>query len=132
MKLNIRPLYILTLCAVISMNACSTSPAKHAPRDLQFWSQAGKGVDWSKAAAEGDAKAQFYSGMELVRPHLQTVDDRVPGFSAVPLVGPRLFQNRSYCIGPSMNRRQMVEAQRWITLSADQGFAPAQEAKKLF
>lgn len=58
--------------------------------------------------------------------------DRVPRLSAIPLIGKRLFQTISYSIDNRISQEQLAEAHRWIKLSADQGFAPAKEAEKLF
>ena len=58
--------------------------------------------------------------------------DRVPRLSAIPLIGKRFFEKVTYRIDSNISQEQLAEAYRWIKESADQGFAPAKEAKKLF
>jgi len=84
------------------------------------------------AAAHGEPQAQFHMGLNLIRTNLVTMIDRVPGLSAVPSIGKRFFEKISYGIDNNISQEQLEDAYRWIKKSADQGFAPAKEAEKLF
>lgn len=42
------------------------------------------------------------------------------------------IEDTSYSIDSNIGQAQLMEAHQWITKSADQGFAPAKEAVKLF
>ena len=105
---------------------------EHDPKDLSYWVRAGAAKDWSSEAAQGAVQAQFHFGLSLIRTNLQTMIDRVPRLSAVPLVGKRFFEKISYGIDSNISQEQLADAYRWIKKSADQGFAPAKEAEKLF
>jgi len=105
---------------------------QHDPKDLSYWMRAGSGKDWSAEAARGGAQAQFHLGVSLIRTNLLTMIDRVPLLSAVPLVGKRFFEKISYGIDGSISQEQLADAYGWIKQSADQGFAPAKEAQKMF
>jgi len=110
----------------------SFSGRGHDPSDLSYWSQVGATQNWSSVAAQGDPQAQFFHGIELVRTNFVTMIDRVPRLSSIPIVGKRLFENTSYGIDSNASQEQLAEAYRWIKKSAEQGFAPAKEAEKLF
>jgi hypothetical protein len=58
--------------------------------------------------------------------------DRVPRFSAIPIIGKRFFETKSYGIDSQIGQEQLNEAYHWIAASANHGFAPAKEAEKLF
>ena len=105
---------------------------EHDPKDLSYWVRAGAGKDWSTEAVHGEPQAQFHLGIALVRSNFVTMVAQVPGLSAVPLIGKRFFEKTSYGIENSIDQRQLAESYRWIRKSADQGFAPAKEAEKLF
>jgi hypothetical protein len=105
---------------------------QHDPRDLRYWFLAGDAKDWSVEAARGEAKAQFFAGVRLIRTNLLTMIDRVPGLSAVPLVGKRFFEKTSYGLDNNIEDQRLMEAHQWIKQSAEQGFAPAIELEKLF
>jgi TPR repeat protein len=124
--------FVLLLLATIGLTTNFHTARGHDPRDLSYWSQVGATRDWSAAAAQGDRQAQFLYGLALVRTNLQTMIDRVPRLSGIPVIGKRFFETISYGIDGRIGREQLAEAYRWIKLSADQGFAPAKEAEKLF
>ena len=124
---------LLGVVLVMVVFAVSFSGVReHDPKDLSYWMRAGGARDWSAEAAQGAAQAQFHFGLSLVRTNLLPMIDRVPGLSAVPLVGKRFFEKISYGIGSNISQEQLAEAYGWIKKSADQGFAPAKEAQKLF
>ncbi len=120
------------LLAVIALWVSLPAAPEHDPRDFLYWSQAGGTNDWSAAAVQGNARAQFFCGFGLIRTNLQVMIDRIPRLSAIPIIGKRFFQTISYCIDNRISQEQLAEAYRWIKQSADQGFAPAKEAEKLF
>ena len=105
---------------------------EHDPKDLSYWVRAGAAKDWSSEASHGEPQAQFHLGLTLIRTNLVTMIGRVPRLSAVPLVGKRFFEKISYDIDSSISQEQLADAYGWIKKSADQGFAPAREAQKLF
>lgn len=102
------------------------------PKDLYYWAKAAGDKDWSAEAAQSNPEAQFYLGLTLIRTNLMKMVDRVPMLSAVPVIGKRLFENVSYGLDNNIAQEQLIEAYRWIKKSADQGFAPARQAEKLF
>jgi len=106
--------------------------AQPDPKDLFHWVQVGRERDWSSAAAQGVAEAQFLLGITLIRSNLFKGIDRVPWLSSLPVVGRRYFEKVSYGIDGNADPDQLAEACRWIKKSAKQGYAPAQEAEKLF
>ena len=108
-----------------------TGKREPAPGDFSSWARAVADKDWSAKAAQGDPEAQFCLGLMLVRTNLVKFVDRVPVLSDVPLVG-RRFKKLSYSIDNNIGPDQMAEAFAWIKKSADQGYAPAKEAEKLF
>lgn len=120
------------LLAVIAVWVSFSAAPEHDPRDFLYWGQAGGTNDWSAAAVQGDARAQFFCGFGLVRTNLQIMIDRIPRLSTIPIIGKRFFETISYSIDNRINQEQLAEAYRWIKQSADQGFAPAKEAEKLF
>lgn len=105
---------------------------KPNPKDLSYWVRAGGDNNWSAEAAQNKPEAQFYLGLSLIRTNLVTQIDRVPRLSAVPVVGKRFFEKITYSIDNDIAQEQLAEAHRWIKKSADQGYAPAKEAEKLF
>src|SRR5262245_16559051 len=105
---------------------------KPNPKDLSCWVRAGGDRDWSGEAARNKREAQFYLGLTLIRTNLVTQIDRVPWLSAVPIVGKRFFENITYRLDNDLAQEQLAEAHKWIKKSADQGYAPAKEAEKLF
>ena len=121
-------LVLAALCLVLSFSG----GREHNPKDLSYWAQAGAGKDWSAEAGQGAAPAQFHLGLSLIRTNLLTMIDRVPRMSAVPLIGKRFFEKISYGIDSNINQERLADAYGWIKKSADQGFAPAKEAQKLF
>lgn len=120
------------LLAVVALRVSFSAAPGHDPRDLLYWSQAGGTNDWSAAALQGNARAQFFCGFALIRTNLATMIDRIPRLSAIPIVGKRFFQTISYSIDNRLSQEQLADAYRWIKQSADQGFPPAMEAEKLF
>ena len=105
---------------------------EHDPRDLAYWIRAAGAKDWSTEAAQGQPQAQFYCGLSLISSNLVTMIDQVPTLSAIPIIGKRFFEKTSYGINSTISHEQLLEAHRWIKKSADQGYAPAREAEKLF
>jgi len=120
------------LLAVIAVWVTFSAAPEHDPRDFLYWGQAGGTNDWSAAAVQGNARAQFFCGFGLIRTNLQIMIDRIPRLSAIPLIGERFFQTISYSIDNRIGQERLAEAYLWIKQSADQGFAPAKEAEKLF
>ena len=120
------------LLAVIALWVSSSAATERDPRDFLYWGQAGGTNDWSAATVQGNARAQFFCWFGLIRTNLQIMIDRIPRLSAIPIVGKRYFQTISYGIDNRITQEQLAEAYRWIKQSADQGFAPAKEAEKLF
>jgi len=123
---------IAIFAGLLLVAATSVVPAVRRPLDLSFWVRAGAVGDSSLAAARGEPRAQFLHGLNLIRTNLVTMIDRVPGLSAIPVIGKRFFEKVSYGIDSNASPEQLAEAYRWIKQSADQGFAPAKEAEKLF
>ncbi len=105
---------------------------KQDPKDLSHWMRVAGEKDWSTEAAENKPQAQFSLGLILIRTNLMTFIDRVPMLSAVPIVGKRFFEQIAYGIDNNAGQEQLREAYQWIKKSADQGYAPAKEAEKLF
>jgi TPR repeat protein len=132
MKVNGAISSLVILLAVSIGLAISSSEREHDPRDLSYWSQVGATQGWSSAAGQGDARAQFFHGIAFIETNLVTNIDRIPWLSSIPIVGKRLFEEKSYGIDNRVSQEQLAEAYQWIKKSADQGFAPAQEAEKLF
>lgn len=116
---------------VATLGVIFSGSAEHDPTDLSYWVRKGVDNDWSKQAADGDAKAQFFLGLALIRTNLTQFVGRVPILSKVPVLGKR-FIDISYNIDSGIDQEQLTEAYRWIKKSANQGFAPAKEAEKLF
>jgi hypothetical protein len=56
----------------------------------------------------------------------------VPRLSAIPVIGKRFFEKTHYGLDNQIAPEQLAEAHRWIKRSAEQGYAPALEAEKLF
>jgi TPR repeat protein len=102
------------------------------PQDLSAWARFAGERDWSSQAAQGDSEAEFLLGLTLVRTNLTQMVDRVPTLSAIPVVGKRFFEKVHYGLDAQVTAEQMAEAHRWIQRSAEQGYAPAREAVKLF
>ena len=121
----------LVLVAV-SLVVSFSGGRQHDPKDLSYWVGAGAAKDWSSEAAQGAPQAQFHFGLSLISTNLVTMIDRVPRMSAVPLIGKRFFEKISYGIDSNISQEQLADAYGWIKKSADQGFAPAKEAEKLF
>jgi len=122
---------VFAVFLLVSLGVIFSGTAKHDPTDLSYWLRAGDNKDWSKEAADGDAKAQFLFGLALIRTNLTQFVGRVPILSSVPVVGKR-FEDVSYNIDSSISQEQLTDAYRWIRKSAGQGYAPAKEAEKLF
>ena len=93
--------------------------------------RAGGNKDWSADAAQAKPEAQFFLGLSLIRTNLTKMIDRIPVLSNVPVLG-RRFERITYGVDNSIGEGQLAEAYRWIKKSADQGYAPAREAEKLF
>src|SRR2546423_4488535 len=81
--------FAVLLVAVIGLTINFNTARPHDPRDLSYWSQVGATQDWSAAAAQGDARAQFFYGVALIRTNLETMVDRVPQLSGIPVIGKR-------------------------------------------
>lgn len=122
----------LVLIVVILAVSFFSGGREHDPKDLSYWMRVGAAKDWSSEAAHGERQAQFHLGLSLLRSNLVMMIDRVPRLSSVPLIGRRFFEKISYDIDSKISQEQLVDAYRWIKKSADQGFAPAKEAEKLF
>ncbi len=120
------------LLAVIALWVSFSAAPEHDPRDFLYWGQAGGTNDWSAAAVQGNARAQFFCEFCLIRTNLQIMIDRIPRLSAIPIIGKRFFETISYSIDNRISQEQLADAYRWIKQSADQGFAPAKQAEKLF
>jgi hypothetical protein len=131
-KIKVAIAAFVILLLVVLVLSISFSGREHDPRDLSYWSQVAATQDWFAAAREGDARAQFFHGIALVQPNIVTMIDRIPRLSSIPIVGKRLFEDKSYGIDNNISQEKLTEAYQWIKKSADQGFAPAQEAEKLF
>lgn len=101
----------------------------HDPADLAYWMKV------TTEAAEGtndtSAEASFARGMAVIRSHLVQYVDQVPVLSKIPIVG-KSFRQMSFSIDNSISDNKLAEAYGWIKISAANGFAPAQEALKLF
>ena len=121
----------IAVIALMLVVTCSKG-REHDPKDLAYWVQAGTVKDWSSEAAQGKPQAQFHLGLTLIRTNLVTMIDRVPRLSAVPVIGKLFFEKITYGIDGKISQEQLADAYRWIKKSADQGFAPAKEAEKLF
>lgn len=130
-KVGIVVLAGLLLAAVGLWVSLSAAP-EHDPGDLRYWSHAGGTNDWSAAAVQGNARAQFFYGFGLIRMNLEMMVNRVPGFASIPIIGRRYFQTVSYRIDDGISQEELAKAYRWIRQSSEQGFAPAKEAEKLF
>ena len=118
-------LLVIGLCVTVSIGP------RADPKDLSYWLRAARGKDWSAEAARGGPEAQFFLGLTLIRTNLITRMDRVPLLSAVPLIG-RRFVEVTHAIDNSIGQERLAEAFRWMERSAESGYAPAIEAKKLF
>jgi hypothetical protein len=123
---------VVPLLVIIGLSVYLSATRGHNPRDLSYWSQAGATQDWSAAAVKGDPQAQLFHGFALIRTNLVAMVDRVPLLSAIPIIGKQCFESISYGIDSNISEEQVAEAYRWIKDSAEQGFAPAKEAEKLF
>lgn len=121
-------LFALVLAAIGLMMSGKQEPA---PGDFSAWVTLAADQDWSAKAAQGDPQAQFCRGLILIRTNLVQFAARVPVLSRIPVIG-RRFEKISYSIDNNIGQDQMAEAFGWIRKSADQGFAPAKEAEKLF
>lgn len=109
-----------------------SAPRMHDPRDLGYWSNVGANQDWSTPAARGDAQAQFFCGIAIVRPHLTIMIEDARYLSDIPIIGKRFFRKVSYGLDNGIAQEQLAVAYSWLKQSADQGFAPAKHAEKLF
>ncbi len=105
---------------------------KPDPKNLLYWVRAIGKSDGSAEAAQGKPEAQFLLGLALLRAHLVIQIDRVPTLSSIPLVGKRFFEKITYTLANDITQDKLAEAHQWIKKSADQGYAPAKEAEKLF
>lgn len=132
MKRNVTAVIIGFVVVTVILLVSFAGGREHDPKDISYWVQAGAAKDWSSLAARGEPQAQFHLGITLIRSNLVTMIGRVPRLSAVPLIGKRFFQKISYDIDSNITQEQLVDAYQWIKKSADQGFAPAKEAEKLF
>ena len=121
-------IFVGFVLVVVSLVVSFSGEHQHDPKDISYWVGAGAAKDWSSEAAQ----AQFHFGLSLIRTNLLTMIDRVPRLSAVPFVGKRFFEKISYGIDSNISQEQLADAYGWIKKSADQGFAPAKEAEKLF
>lgn len=126
------PVAIFVVLLLIGLVAVFLAEPKPDPKDLSYWVAISTNQDWSAEATQGKSEAQFYLGLTLIRTNLMKMVDRVPRLSAIPVIGKRLFQKTSYGIDNRIAPEHLIEAYRWIKKSADQNFAPANEAEKLF
>ena len=128
------------LILLIAFVVIFSGGSQHYSRDLSYWFRAAAGGDWSSQAAQGEPRAQLSCGLNLIRSNLVVMIDRpyVTVFgqqmvlSRIPLIGKRFFETTSYNIDGRISQQQLAEAYRWVRKAADQGFAPAKEAEKLF
>jgi len=125
-------IFFSLLLVVVVLVAIFSGRREHDPKDLSYWMRTGAAKDWSSEAAQSEPLGQFHFGLTLIRTNLMTMIDRVPRLSAIPLIGRRFFEKVTYRIDNNISQEQLAEAYRWIKESADQGFAPAKEAEKLF
>jgi len=133
MKNNVAiAIFFSLLLVVVVLVAIFSGRGEHDPKDLSYWMRTGAAKDWSSEAAQGEPLGQFHFGLTLIRTNFMTTIDRVPRLSAIPLIGKRFFEKVTYRIDNNISQEQLTEAYRWIKESADQGFAPAKEAEKLF
>jgi hypothetical protein len=102
------------------------------PANLRYWVSAGGGKDWASEAARNQPEAEFFFGISYIRSNLVVMVDQVPGLCRVPVLGKRFFEKTSYGIDSGVDPETLAQSYRWIKASADQGFAPAKEAEKLF
>jgi len=133
MKNNVAiAIFFSLLLVVVVLVAIFSGRGEHDPKDLSYWMRTRAAKDWSSEAAQGEPLGQFHFGLTLIRTNFITMIDRVPRLSAIPLIGKRFFEKVTYRIDNNISQEQLTEAYRWIKESADQGFAPAKEAEKLF
>jgi TPR repeat protein len=132
MKNKVIAIFVVVLLVAIGLAVSLSGGREHDPKALSYWVGAASAKDWSFEAAQGDPHAQFQAGLTLICTNLVTTIDRVPPLSGIPIIGKRFFEKISYSIDSTISQEQLEEAHRWIKKSADQGFAPAKEAQKLF
>lgn len=99
------------------------------PADLAYWMKIT--AEDAGGADDTSAEASFARGMAVIRSHLVQYVDQVPVLSKIPIVG-KSFRQMSFSIDNSISDNKLAEAYGWIKISAANGFAPAQEALKLF
>jgi TPR repeat protein len=131
MKRNAAVAALVALLLLVALGATLAIKHRSGPDDLAFWLQVAGSEDWSAKAVGGDPQAQFLVGVALIQTNLTKFVGRVPVLSGVPVVG-KFFEDTSYSIDNRIGQEQLTEAHRWIKKSAEQGFAPAKEAAKLF
>jgi hypothetical protein len=107
-------------------------PRQHDPKDILYWLKAVGTKDWSQEAAEKKPQAEFLYGLSLLRSNLTVMVGRVPWLSSIPFVGRRFFEQASWSINSSASQERIEAVYAWIKKAADQGYAPAKEAEKLF
>jgi TPR repeat protein len=125
-------IWLLVGLAVLSLVLIAVHRPGPDPKDLFCWLKVGANQDWTKAASNGQAEAEFHLGLNMVQSNLLFMVDRVPRLSGVPIIGKRFFEHRSYAIDNRISQEQLTEAYRWLRKAADQGYPPAVEAVKLF
>lgn len=130
-KFTIACFTAVLLVAVVALVRLPRS-YEHDPKDLPYWVRAAGAKDWSVEANRGQPEAEFYLGLTLLRSNLVTMTERVPELCAIPIIGKRFFEHTSYGISSTIGQERLVEAHRWIKKAADQGYAPAQAAERMF
>ena len=131
MKKNVLISILVGFFLLIALGVILSGRPGHDPKDLAYWVRVGGDKDWSEEAAGGNPEAQFLFGLALIRTNLTKFVGRVPILSKVPVLGKR-FEDISYSIDSGIAPEQLSEAHQWIKKSANQGYAPAKEAEKLF
>ncbi len=133
MKRSVTIAIVVSLVVVLlGLVVASLRSPEPYPRNLSYWFGAAAARDWAAEAAKGQAPAQLCCGLVLIRSNLIIMTDRAVGLSRLPLIGRRYFENTSYRIDNTISQAQLAEAYGWVKKAADQGFAPAREAVKLF
>ena len=131
MKMNRQNAVAIALsCALLATRLALGAGVKE-PEDLMGWLGLATAQDYSTAASNGEARAQFLYGLALIHTQIVKVEDRLPVISAVPLVG-NLFKNTQYFIDEHATAAQVATAHHWIQCASAQHFAPAVEAEQLF
>ena len=123
---------IFSLSIALLIASVALAAEVKEPKELSQWIGLAVAQDYSVAASNGDARAQFLYGLSLLHGHIVVVQDRVPVISSIPLIGKRLFEKTHYFIDAQANTGQVATAYQWVNRARDQHFAPAIETEQLF